>query len=580
MGSRIAPDSNVGVPGRLRVLLAAATMVLAGCSAGPGASLPANPSAAQQVNPQPKTLRMGFLVEPAGVAGFGRVGQNPLPLAWFFNAGLTTYDAQGNLQPRLASKIPSIQDGDWKVLADGAMEVTWKLRPNLTWHDGTPLTAEDFVLGIQVATDAELPLPRSGGVSRIREATASDAETLVVRWSQSYFGANQGSVNDVPAVPRHLMQALYLQGDKQAFVNSPYWSTRFVGLGPYRLAEWVQGSYIEALAFDDYALGRPKIDRVIVRHILDARVLVASLLGGEIDMVGRGELTLEDLAPATSAWASTGAGTVDSSVSEVFWAILQYRDPALPWVGDVRVRQALLHLIDRQTLGDTFNPGGSGLPDLLAAPNDPAYQLAEQRGYAKYPYDPARAATLLTSAGWTRGSDGMVQSGAGLRFTLEVRTSADTTAQALAVADQWRRAGLDVPFLAIPDNAVDRTMQRAMSQGVYLQGQSIALDFPMAFSSAATRSEQNNWSGANTGGYSNPVHDRLYAQYASELDPAKRQSLYADFLKQAADEAIVLPLFYSTGQATTSFRRGIRGPAASAPIQRVTYWNIHEWEMD
>ena len=123
-------------------------------------------------------------------------------------------------------------------------------------------------------------------------------------------------------------------------------------------------------------------------------------------------------------------------------------------------------------------------------------------------------------------------------------------------------------------------MQRAMSQGVYTQAQSIAFDFPMSFSSAVIRSEQNNWSGANTGGYSNPAHDRLYAQYASELDPAKRQSLHADFLKQAADEAIVLPLFYSTGQSTTSFRRGIRGPAATAPIQLATHWNIHEWEMD
>ena len=580
METRMAWKLSASFPVRLIGLLAAATIVLSGCATGPRSAPQSSSPTTPPPNQQAKTLRLAFLVEPAGMAGFGRVGQNALPLAWMFNAGLNAYDAQGNLQPRLAQKVPSLQDGDWKVAPDRTMEVTWKLRPNLTWHDGTALTAEDFALGIQVAADPELPLARSGGVARIKDATASDAETLIVHWSQPYFGANQGSVNDVPAVPRHLLQDLYLQGDKQAFVNSPYWSTRFVGLGPYRLKDWVQGSHIEGLAFDAYVLGRPRIDRVIVRYILDAGVMVASLLGGEIDMVARGELTLDDVAPLASAWGSTGEGTVLTAASEVYLALLQYRDPSLPWVNDVRVRQALLHLIDRQTLGDTFSPGGSGLPHLLAAPNDPAYLLAEQRGFAKYPFEPTRAGMLLAAAGWTKGQDGAVQNSAGQRFSVEVRVNTDSAPPALATANYWKQGGLDAPIVVIPDNAADRTMQRAMSQGVYTQSQSLAFDFPTAFTSATIRSEQNNWSGANTGGFSNAAYDRLYSEYSSELDPARRRSLQADFLKSAADEAIVFPLFYSIGQSTTVFRRGIHGPAATAPIQLSTHWNIHEWEMD
>jgi ABC-type transport system substrate-binding protein len=64
-----------------------------------------------------------------------------------------------------------------------------------------------------------------------------------------------------------------------------------------------------------------------------------------------------------------------------------------------------------------------------------------------------------------------------------------------------------------------------------------------------------------------------------ELDLGKRQSLYADFLKLAADEVLFLPIFYSSGNLTTTFRRGVRGPGP-APIKRVTTWNIHEWDVD
>src|SRR5206468_5776536 len=128
---------------------------------------------------------------------------------WIFHEGLTIYSLDGNLQPRLAQKIPSIEDGDWKTAPDGSMEVTWKLRPGLKWHDGTPLTADDFVFGIQVARDPNLPLPHTGGVNLVKEVLAPDANTLVVRYSETYFNANEGTPAEMPALPRHLVGDLY-----------------------------------------------------------------------------------------------------------------------------------------------------------------------------------------------------------------------------------------------------------------------------------------------------------------------------------------------------------------------------------
>lgn len=64
-------------------------------------------------------------------------------------SSLTVYDtATGTLESRIAARVPTIENGDWKLLPDGRMEVTWKLRPNILWHAGPALTAEDFVFGL------------------------------------------------------------------------------------------------------------------------------------------------------------------------------------------------------------------------------------------------------------------------------------------------------------------------------------------------------------------------------------------------------------------------------------------------
>src|SRR5207302_10656429 len=135
---------------------------------------------------------------PQGGLIFGGGGNAAAQARWVFHVSLTTYDDDSNLRPVIAQKIPSLADGDWKVLPDGGMELTWKLRPNVKWHDGTPLTADDFVFGIQVARDPDLPSQHLGSVNLIRDVVAPDAQTFVVRWSAAYYGANRGSAETLP----------------------------------------------------------------------------------------------------------------------------------------------------------------------------------------------------------------------------------------------------------------------------------------------------------------------------------------------------------------------------------------------
>src|SRR5262249_2112998 len=138
-------------------LLSAATLLLA-CN--PAAQSP-NQSAEPSKPAAPKILNIAVEEQPTSVVLYGRPGEGGSTSAtwerWFiFHGGLTLSDDAGNPVPSAAAKVPSLQDGDWKVNPDGTMEVTWKIRPDVYWHDGTPLTADDFALGFEVIRDPKL----------------------------------------------------------------------------------------------------------------------------------------------------------------------------------------------------------------------------------------------------------------------------------------------------------------------------------------------------------------------------------------------------------------------------------------
>ena len=178
---------------RALALFLGSVMLLAACAPQSAPTIARGGDTAGAPPPStPKVLRLGTLREPStGIALFAGSGTMAAQHAWMFHDGLAALDDKGNLQPRIAAKIPTLADGDWKVDPDGSMDVTWTLRPNVAWHDGVPVTADDFVFGIEVAKDPAVALPRTGQVQLIKGITAPDPQTVVVSWSAPYFGANR-----------------------------------------------------------------------------------------------------------------------------------------------------------------------------------------------------------------------------------------------------------------------------------------------------------------------------------------------------------------------------------------------------
>lgn len=127
-----------------------------------------------------------------------------------FNAELDTVDAHDRPMPYLAEALPQLNSESWRVFPDGRMETTWKLKPNLTWHDRVPLVAEDFVFALQVYSNPVFGISGSKVVGQMEEVLAPDPRTVVIRWKSAYPEAG-ALKRDFQPLPRHILQKSFRQ---------------------------------------------------------------------------------------------------------------------------------------------------------------------------------------------------------------------------------------------------------------------------------------------------------------------------------------------------------------------------------
>lgn len=556
------------------VLIAGFALALTAC-ASPDAG-PQGQASPRTGSDTPKTLRLAFREEPGAIHG-GSSGTPEREIGDLLNAGLTYFDSAGNLRPKLAQKVPSIADGDWVVSPSGSMEVTWKLKPGLKWHDGAAFTAEDLAFSFRVFKDPAWPLSIPGAVGFIGEAVAVDAQTLVLRYSRVNNGANVVGAPDFPPVPRHLLEEQYSQGGGAGLANSPVWTTDWVGLGPYRMSGRTLGSQIEGAAFDDYVLGRPKIDRIVIRWTIDANAMVSRLLADDVDMIPN------NMEPAQASilkqqWEAAGRGTVNPVPTRLRQVQMQYRDPTAPWASDVRVRQGMLHLLDRQALVDTIVSGMSTVGDTALLPSDPAYALLQQRGLPRFPFDRAQGERLLDAAGWPRGADGTRRNAAGTVFRFNPANVGESDQdETLVLVDGLKAGSISSDPDIIPEAAADQNERRARANGVARPAVSDT-SYWDRFLTSQISSSDNRWRGANTGGYSNPEVDRLVEQWRGTLDSNTLVEKTADLHKVLLDDLAALPLYYQV--EIFAYRKGLTGPGAFAGRGRNATADIHTWTIE
>jgi peptide/nickel transport system substrate-binding protein len=532
-----------------------------------------NPSAPQ------KTLVIAQRGEPPTLAARSLVtqGSGLLIPDRFFNATLDVWDMNQISHPQLAQALPELNTDTWRMFPDGRMETRYTLRPNLTWHDGTPLHAEDFAFALRVYKTPELGSSSTRPIPQMDEIVVQDARTFVIRWKQPYVDAS-GLHISFQALPRHLLEADFAAMDAVAFTGHPFWTFQYLGLGPYKLDRWEAGSFLEASAFDNFALGRPKIERIRILIINDPQTAMASVLAGEIQFVTNFMFSVDQGQVLEQRWSANGGGTVLYSPTQRRLGLVQMRpehqQPRA--LADVRVRYALAHSMDDQARVDVVDGGKGRVAYTLASEGYPYYPELE-KVVLKHPYDPRRAQELMAEAGWIKGADGFFRDASGERFTIEVASSAGgkNEQEAAIYVDGLRKVGFDAHQYVTPVAQIDDNETRATRSGISLRGGGEVYEY---YIDSAIPSPANRWRGDNRPGWSNAEYNRTFAILERTFAMNERIQLMAELERQVSlDRALLMNSWESLLNVVAAGLHGVE-------MRQVPNINIgpelfaHQWE--
>jgi peptide/nickel transport system substrate-binding protein len=491
---------------------------------------------------------------------------------------------------RLAQRLPTLEDGSIALLADGRMRVVYNLRQDVLWHDGARFTADDLLFSFRFNREAGIPNPHTTDVSLMDSAEAPDPYTFVVYFTEPYYRANALGIRSFWPHPKHLLGEAYERylatRNADEIINLPYWTSEYVHTGPFRLTSFDPSGDIVFQAFDQYFLGRPKLDTIRVRLFLDEGTLFSNLLAGTVDLLMESTIHPEQGFQLKDRWESTGEGLVPvKNIGQRFlgsqWRAAYQIEPTNL---DPRVRAALYHALDRETLSEGLQSGhGELAASELLTPGSLFYE--ETKGtFRRYAYDPDRARALLREAGWTPGADGFLQhSSDGRRFRNSITATAGRIEQETpAFADYWRRIGMEVEERVVPPAFVRDRAYRAQYPG-WEASSSAGGDGIFRRWEAPAATAENRWIG-NRDGYENPRAQQLLRGYWTSIsEPDQLRSLQSinDF---AAAELPILVLFTTADHIAV--RRGVKalddhaGGEGGGGTYGTYSRNAHLWSVD
>jgi peptide/nickel transport system substrate-binding protein len=424
------------------------------------------------------------------------------------------------------AKFPEVE-GDlaesWTAAPD-LSSYTFKLHPNVKFHDGTPLTSADVK-----ATFERLRNPPEGVVST-RQATFSEIGTIETPDPLTVV-FKMKNVN--AAMLEHFASpwnCVYSAKSLAADPNAP--KTKINGTGPFIFVEHVKGSHVVGKKNDDYfKKGLPYLDGFKGVFTLQAATMLNAIQGGQVLAEFRG------ISPAERDRLVQAMGD-KIRVEESSWTLnllIAFNTEKKPF-DDVRVRRALLLAIDRwggsqglsristlRSVGGVIRPGSP-----FATPEA---ELVKLPGYSKdINASRAEAKRLLAEAGVPN-----------LKFTLWNRNLAmPYTPAGIFLVDQWRQIGVEVehkqsdtaPYLA------------AMNAGNH----DVALDFSNLFmddsSLGLAKYLSVDRAPENRSRSKDPELDKLYDQHLRERDPAQRKALIRAFEKRLFEQAYQQPLLW------------------------------------
>ena len=536
-------------------LLAALAPALLGCGGERGAS-GGRAGAAWAGRPSNDLLIIGYDREPDTLNRFSTHILEDIETCVV--EGLVTVNERMEVVPLLATEVPTLENGGVRLRPDGGMDVTWKLRPGVRWHDGVPFTSADVKFTVDAINDPEYNPESTDGFDRIASVDTPDSLTAVVRYREVYAPYALQFVRG--ALPKHVLQGRDIDR-AQDYNRSP------LGTGPYRVAEWRTGEYILLERVPNYWRGAeyPRIRRIMFKFLTNTNTRVNQLKSGEAHVVA---LLPWDKFREVSAIPGLAVRRMPGNAYE--HVTLNQRH--FPPFADLRVRRAIAHAIDRELIARTILDGLAPVTDGPIQPLSWAYTDSIRR----YGFDPARARALLDSAGW-RDADGdgvRERGGRALAFTLITQAGYATRENvSQAIQRQLRDVGVDMRVQLVDGTAIS-SLWFAGKFDAMLHWWQMSADPELTLFFAGDRTPP---AGRNINYVADDSLTRLL--YASDrtVDRDRRRALLQAAQRRIAELAPEVPLYNVTRlDAVPATLRNFKGNPTYVGI----FWNVHEWQIE
>lgn len=462
-------------------------------------------------------------------------------------SSLVRYDKDLKIEGELAES--------WEISADN-LTITFHLRPGVTWHDGTPFTAEDVLFTYRLYIDPKTPTAYAEQYRQVATAEVLDPTTFRVSYRQPLAKALI-SWGELSVLPRHLLEG-------EDVTKSPL-ARHPVGTGPFRFVEWKPGEKIVLEANPDYFEGRPYLDRVVYRIIPDESTMFLELQAGGLDTMGLNPIQYQ-------------TQTDSPAFKRQF---VKYRYPAFaytylgynlnrPLFQDKRVRQALSYAINKKEIIEGVL---LGLGQESTGPYKPGtwpYNAAVKR----YPYDPERARTLLAEAGWTDSDgDGILdKDGKPFAFTIVTNQGNDQRVKSGEIIQRrFREIGVDVKLRVIEWASFLNEFINPGNFDATILGWTVPID-PDGY---------NVWHSSKTGprelnfvGFKNAEVDELLEKGRRTLETAERKQYYDRFQEILAEEQPYTFLYVPDALPVVAYRfQGIE-PAPAGITYNFIRWYV------
>lgn len=420
--------------------------------------MPESPAPAATVDPALPSSAAQTPVIPVATTLVQAVAYGPVTFNPLFAADPAAEAVIDLIYPRLMTQdpftgasVPSALVAAWEISPDGLV-YTFRLRPDVRWSDGEPVSSADFVFTYAALADPAVGSPYRDRTIGIAAIAAPDPTTVVVTLAAPNCA--------LPATLRHpLLPSRYFAADRSDLADHPFNRAPGVSAGPYRFIAH-EGDRVVLRANPDYHAGAPQIAEWVVQTLPDPAARRAALVAGTVHLA---YFAPDEVQTAPEA----GTGVLRHAVPTDGYLLLALNladpvqplpglaedgtripQPPHPILGDPAVRQALAAALDgdallREHFAGLASRNGSYVPPMLAwaaAPIPPPV------------HDPARAAQLLDAAGWQLAPGETVRRRAETPLSLRLSTNADNplrVALAQQIAAQLAQAGFAVELRAV-----------------------------------------------------------------------------------------------------------------------------------